>query len=79
MDRKTRGEEMMSTLSTKTPRQGKAIVVTLTQNEDQDAEIDPVQAERGGGVQEPLLSNSCPSSWTSSTRLGEIRSATPVT
>ena len=36
MDRKARGEEKMSTFSTKTTRKGKAIVVTLTQDDDRD-------------------------------------------
>ena len=36
MDRKARGEEKMSTFSTKTTRKGKTIVVTLTQDDDRD-------------------------------------------
>ena len=46
--------------------------------QDEDAEIDPIQGERGGGAQAPLL-DSCPSSWTSSTKPGGTPSTTPTT
>ena len=45
--------------------------------QDEDAEIDPVQGERGGGVQVSPARTPVPSSWTSSTKPGGTRSNNP--
>ena len=47
--------------------------------EDEDAEIDPIQAQRAGGPHARPSWSSCQSSWTSSTRLGATPSPTPST
>lgn len=59
MDRKARGEEKMSTFSTKTTRKGKAIAETLTQNDDRDpisitVDGEPVGLDEGARASRPV-------------------------